>query len=903
MPGVAPPKERERAILRSFADRVDPWDPGAHNNLAVLYFTKGMIDEAVASFTRALELDPRMTVAQRNLEIAYFTGGYYDQRVEELGARLAAAPADRFARWELGRTFLLLGDVTQALDAFGVLLRDDPDDVRVIRQVATAEAKCGDLEAAARWLHHALEVEPDNPSVLFQLGEVAYQRGLNEEARVALERSVALAPGDADALYLLGFVLGDQGRHEEAREATGRALRINPSLGRAHASLSLERFDARSWQHAREAREARGLTEAASGQQMAHYALGLAFRHKGYLAEAIKEYRSALERGEDATLVQQAMAEAHLLLGEMPAARALYDQLLAEQPENPRWWNERGVALHHAGEYDAALSSYERSLDANPRYAVAWNNLGVAAFQSGDAVRAAAALQESAAIDGSLLKAQLNLALVLARQGAHGAALKAYRHVLDSSPQHATAWNGVGLVLSQLKRFEDARNAFGRAIEAREGYAEAHYNLSFALTSLGDHDGALRETQRALALDPYYTEPRFELAIELDQGETPLAIAIEVSASARKETVDEFVFEERTLEALFDEINPAPAVAEAPTGRADDPYREARSLLARGDHEEALAAARSALFAGAPRAEGLILQGETYLARGAAGEALERFREARILSPDARGAVQGEARALSVLRRFEEAVPAAEWLARHAADDVPSLLLVAEVLHDAHQHDAAWDALHRAASFAPDRAEIHATIARLARSQGDLAAAEHGWREALKRDTTNHDYAIELSALLYERGEDREAESLLAQVCDDDPLRGDAVLALAKLRRTSGRAADTVESLAAFLAARPYDLEVLASLGESLFVLDRLPDARFAFERILRFDPSQVVALYFKGVLAAQRYDWDEAMRCWERVMALEPAGEYARRAARDARTATEWRRQLTQPVRAWEAA
>jgi len=62
-------------ILRSFARRIDPSDAGAYNNLGVLYFRKGLTDEAIAAFTRALALDERMGVARRNLEIAYGDSG------------------------------------------------------------------------------------------------------------------------------------------------------------------------------------------------------------------------------------------------------------------------------------------------------------------------------------------------------------------------------------------------------------------------------------------------------------------------------------------------------------------------------------------------------------------------------------------------------------------------------------------------------------------------------------------------------------------------------------------------------------------------------------------------------------------------------------------------------------
>ena len=101
--------ERDREVLRSFARRINPSDAGAHNNLGVLYYNKGLYQEAVAAFMMALELDHTMQVAQRNLEIAYFNTGYYDTRVPELRERLRQCPDDRGARWELGRTFSLLG--------------------------------------------------------------------------------------------------------------------------------------------------------------------------------------------------------------------------------------------------------------------------------------------------------------------------------------------------------------------------------------------------------------------------------------------------------------------------------------------------------------------------------------------------------------------------------------------------------------------------------------------------------------------------------------------------------------------------------------------------------------------------------------------------------------------------
>src|SRR5688500_10360502 len=112
------------------------------------------------------------------------------------------------------------------------------------------------------------------------------------------------------------------------------------------------------------------LMAVAEGGQLAHYNLGLAFRQKGYMAEALREYRIALERGEDEGLVLQAMAEVHLLRKDAAAAGELYDRLLTAQPNSPKLWNERGVALHQDGRFVEAAESYSNAITADPSYAL-----------------------------------------------------------------------------------------------------------------------------------------------------------------------------------------------------------------------------------------------------------------------------------------------------------------------------------------------------------------------------------------------------------------------------------------------------------------------------------------------------------------------------------------------------
>src|SRR6185312_1728889 len=230
----------------------------------------------------------------------------------------------------------------------------------------------GNLDTATDWLARACGQDPGSAVARFYYGEVLYNRGLNEPALEALREAIARNPDYAEAHYLLAFVYGDMGRHEEAREATKRAIKLNPTLARAQANLALERYAANG-SHPETAARAPQRPQIVEGVALAHYNLGLAFRQKALHEEALREYRLALEAGEDRRLTLQAMAEVHLLRRELQPALELYDGLVREYADSPKLWNERGVCLHQAGRRADAIQSYDRAVAVDPDYRLAWN--------------------------------------------------------------------------------------------------------------------------------------------------------------------------------------------------------------------------------------------------------------------------------------------------------------------------------------------------------------------------------------------------------------------------------------------------------------------------------------------------------------------------------------------------
>src|SRR5690606_24278328 len=112
--------------------------------------------------------------------------------------------------------------------------------------------------------------------------------------------------------------------------------------------------------------------------------------------------------------------------------------------------------------------------------------------------------------------------------------------------------------------------------------------------------------------------------------------------------------------------------AKPETAPTTDPYAVARDLLAKGLVESASAEVHRTLRRGGATAAGIALLGEIFARRGLHGEALERFRQAKLELPNDPGVLAGEAAALLGLDRAEEAREVADRLVELAPDQPES---------------------------------------------------------------------------------------------------------------------------------------------------------------------------------------------------------------------------------------
>jgi len=147
---------------------------------------------------------------------------------------------------------------------------------------------------------------------------------------------------------------------------------------------------------------------------------------------------------------------------------------------------------------------------------------------------------------------------------------------------------------------------------------------------------------------------------------------------------------------------------------------------------------------------------------------------------------------------------------------------------------------------------------------------------------------FDLARLLMQRELWAEAEAELLAALDAVPTYAEATLELATLRRLAGRQDEAVAILVDLLQRDPYSFDALIALGEALIELGRKHDAATAFHRVLTFDPDHVGGIFYDAVMLASQRRFRDAIARWQRVVDLEPAGDFARRARRESRTAAD---------------
>ncbi|HSM51800.1 MAG TPA: protein kinase, partial [Thermoanaerobaculia bacterium] len=177
---------------------------------AQVYLTLGLLSrgtgapqEALASFARALDRDPRGAEALRERGRALADLGRREEAEASYRQALALRPTDWAAHNYLGALLVAEGRLEQAAAEFREVARLAPENPRGHTNLGVVAFKLGALDEAERTLRRSVEIRP-TPLGFTNLGATLFYLGRYEEAADAFARAVEGDERNASAWLNLG---------------------------------------------------------------------------------------------------------------------------------------------------------------------------------------------------------------------------------------------------------------------------------------------------------------------------------------------------------------------------------------------------------------------------------------------------------------------------------------------------------------------------------------------------------------------------------------------------------------------------------------------------------------------------------------------------------------------------
>lgn len=280
----------------------------AHLNLGLVREEQGRHEEAIASFQKALLLNPKLRGANLFLGIAKYRLNRLDEALPILRKETAAYPKDAIAWMWLGVVELALEHAEEAADAldkaaklapdntdilyhrgqahllvsrnsYERMFKEDPKSWRVHQVLGEVASEGEHYNDAIYEYLEAIKLAPTQPGLHEELGSAYRNADKMDEAEAAFQRELEIDPHNVLARYKLGVLVLEKGDGPRAKEFIEAALQEKPGL--LHADYNLGRLEKLFGNDAAAAAHLERTTATDSDPeivQQAWYQLGILYR-------------------------------------------------------------------------------------------------------------------------------------------------------------------------------------------------------------------------------------------------------------------------------------------------------------------------------------------------------------------------------------------------------------------------------------------------------------------------------------------------------------------------------------------------------------------------------------------------------------------------------------------------
>jgi tetratricopeptide (TPR) repeat protein len=465
---------------------IQPDRVGALGNLAIVLIRGGKPDEAAPVLQKALMLSPDMANLAVTFANALKQAGKIDDAIDCLRQALASAPGSLNLHINLGEALLAKRDFAPAATQWRQAISLDPNHYASHYYLATALLGQQHYEAAIDSFRHALTISPDSVESHFYLGTALQSIGKPMDALAAYRRAIELKPDFAEAYLFMGNANTEIGRLEDAEACYRQATVYNPELADALNNLGSVQFDL-------------GRPDA-----------------------AVATYRRALQINPEFAEAHSNLASVLSELGHLDAAIESYRRAVEIKPEFAGAYNNLGNVYRDSGRTAEAIASYRKAFDLDPRDAQPLFNLCTMLRFENRPIEAEAACRQALEINPEMVDAIVALGQLRADQGHFVEAEELFRKAISINPDFVSAWANIvrirKMTVDDRAWLDKVSEIVEKGLPPRQE-VYLRYAMGKYFDDLKNSDAAFANYQRANGLSKSYS-PKYDQAahaIAIDQ--------------------------------------------------------------------------------------------------------------------------------------------------------------------------------------------------------------------------------------------------------------------------------------------------------------------------------------------------------------------------------------------------
>lgn len=292
-------RELSQASQRKFADALRAWQDGVSLNVVDW-------DALARKFQAVVDADERHAEAHHNLGVIAEKRGLPEEAMGHYRRALSVKPGLKQSNENLGVLLEEAGNPAGAEEQYKEILRRWPTDAGARARLASLYLGGGDRERALELAQEALLREPKHLLAHQVVARVHLERGELAVARLVASRAAGFDPTAPEPVFLLGTILEKQGDRPAATAQYRKAVELKSDFLPARVKLGEMALESRDWATA--AQQYETILRSRPDDAEAQLDWAIALRGLGQVDEAFAAYEKAQALAPDDSRPQYGLA-------------------------------------------------------------------------------------------------------------------------------------------------------------------------------------------------------------------------------------------------------------------------------------------------------------------------------------------------------------------------------------------------------------------------------------------------------------------------------------------------------------------------------------------------------------------------------------------------------------------